>query len=108
MLHGLCPPGQRRVLVAHAFVAGGAELANAEVEPSLLSLICRELNNARLAQGKDTISIDVLAGSNATILGEFDTLVGTLAAPAWLYCPPRRSMPAAWLALCGSPWPLRC
>lgn len=29
------------------FVAGGAELRNAEVEPSLLSLICRELNNAR-------------------------------------------------------------
>ncbi len=25
LLHGLCPPGQRRVLVAHAFVAGGAE-----------------------------------------------------------------------------------
>ena len=53
------------------FVAGGAELRNAEVEPSLLSLICRELNNARIAQGKTTISIDVLAGSNATILGEF-------------------------------------
>src|SRR5262249_26854897 len=27
------------------YVAGGAELANAEVEPSLLSLICRELND---------------------------------------------------------------
>jgi len=53
------------------FVAGGNELRNAEVEPSLLSLICRELNNARIAQGKSTISIDVLAGSNATILGEF-------------------------------------
>jgi exonuclease SbcD len=25
MLHALCPPGQRRVLVAHAFVAGGTE-----------------------------------------------------------------------------------
>lgn len=24
LLHGLCPPGERRVLVAHAFVAGGA------------------------------------------------------------------------------------
>ncbi len=34
------------------FVAGGAELANAEVEPALLSLICRELNNARIAQGR--------------------------------------------------------
>ena len=34
------------------FVAGGSELRNAEVEPSLLSLICRELNNARIAQGR--------------------------------------------------------
>ena len=32
------------------FVAGGAELANAEVEPSLLSLVCRELNNVRVTQ----------------------------------------------------------
>jgi AAA+ ATPase superfamily predicted ATPase len=43
-------PGKRLVTeeVAAAivrFVAGGAELANAEVEPSLLSLICRELND---------------------------------------------------------------
>jgi len=53
------------------FVAGGSELPNAEVEPSLLSLICRELNNARLAQGKSEISVDLLAGSNETILAEF-------------------------------------
>ncbi len=53
------------------FVAGGAELANAEVEPSLLSLICRELNDTRLAQGRAEISMDLLAGSHATILSEF-------------------------------------
>ena len=53
------------------FVAGGAELANAEVEPSLLSLICRELNDARLAQGRTEISLDLLAGSHATILSQF-------------------------------------
>ena len=53
------------------FIAGGAELANAEVEPSLLSLICRELNNARLAQGRAAISTDLLAGSHASILSEF-------------------------------------
>lgn len=53
------------------FVAGGAELRNAEVEPSLLSLICRELNNARIAQAKAEISVDLLAGSNETILAEF-------------------------------------
>ncbi len=53
------------------FVAGGSELPNAEVEPSLLSLICRELNNARIAQGKSEMSVDLLAGSNETILHEF-------------------------------------
>jgi len=53
------------------FTAGGSELANAEVEPSLLSLICRELNNARLAKGRTEISADVLAGSRDTILAEF-------------------------------------
>src|SRR6185436_16132089 len=42
------------------FVAGGAELANAEVEPSLLSLVCRELNTVRLAQGRAEISADLL------------------------------------------------
>jgi len=53
------------------FVAGGSELRNAEVEPSLLSLICRELNNARITQGRSEISTDVLAGSRETILTEF-------------------------------------
>ena len=53
------------------FVAGGAELANAEVEPSLLSLICRELNDARIAQGRAEISLDLLAGSHASILSNF-------------------------------------
>ena len=53
------------------FVSGGAELANAEVEPSLLSLICRELNTVRLAQGRAEISADLLAGSRDSILTEF-------------------------------------
>jgi hypothetical protein len=53
------------------FVAGGSELQNAEVEPSLLSLICRELNTARQAQGRAEISADLLAGSRETILSEF-------------------------------------
>jgi hypothetical protein len=53
------------------FVAGGAEVANADVEPSLLSLICRELNDTRLAQGRSEISLDLLAGSHATILSNF-------------------------------------
>ncbi len=53
------------------FIAGGAELGNAEVEPSLLSLVCRELNNVRLAKGRTEISADLLAGSRDTILTEF-------------------------------------
>jgi hypothetical protein len=53
------------------FVAGGTDLSRAEVEPSLLSLICRELNDARLALGHAEISADLLAGSRDTILTEF-------------------------------------
>ena len=53
------------------FVAGGSELRNAEVEPSLLSLVCRELNNARIAQSRSEISADLLAGSRETILHDF-------------------------------------
>ena len=53
------------------FVAGGAELAHVEVEPSLLSLICRELNDTRVAEGRDGISLDLLAGSHASILSNF-------------------------------------
>ena len=69
-------PGKKLVTeeVAEAivrFVAGGAEVANAEVEPSLLSLICRELNDARVAQGRKEISLDLLAGSHASILSNF-------------------------------------
>ncbi len=75
-LAAVLQPGRKLVAeeVAAAivrFVAGGAELANAEVEPSLLSLICRELNDARIAQGRSEISLDLLAGSHATILTNF-------------------------------------
>lgn len=53
------------------FVAGGSELAHAQVEPSLLSLICRELNDKRIAAGRDAITLDLLAGSHASILADF-------------------------------------
>jgi hypothetical protein len=53
------------------FVAGGSELDHAEVEPSLLSLICRELNLVRQEQRRPEISADLLAGSRDTILSEF-------------------------------------
>ena len=69
-------PGRRLVSeeVAAAivrFVAGDAEIEHAEVEPSLLSLICRELNDTRIAQGRNEISLDLLAGSHTTILSNF-------------------------------------
>ena len=75
-LSAVMKPGGRLVSqeVAEAivrFVAGGAELANAEVEPSLLSLVCRELNTVRLATGRAEISADLLAGSRDSILTEF-------------------------------------
>jgi len=75
-LAAVVKPGGRLVTqeVAEAivrFIAGGSELPNAEVEPSLLSLICRELNNTRIAQGRAEISADLLAGSHDTILKEF-------------------------------------
>jgi hypothetical protein len=53
------------------FVAGGSELQNAEIEPSLLSLVCRELNTIRQTQHRKEISTDLLAGSRETILSEF-------------------------------------
>jgi tetratricopeptide (TPR) repeat protein len=53
------------------FVAGGAEVAHAQVEPSLLSLICRELNDARILAGRNEITLDLLAGSHASILADF-------------------------------------
>jgi len=67
--HGLVSEEVAAAIVR--FVAGGAEIANAEVEPSLLSLICRELNDARIEQGRSEISLDLLAGSHATILSNF-------------------------------------
>ncbi|MBL9200967.1 MAG: hypothetical protein JNL39_10700 [Opitutaceae bacterium] len=54
-----------------AFVSGTAETATAEIEPSLLSLVCRELDETRRGRGHAEISADLLAGSRDTILSEF-------------------------------------
>jgi hypothetical protein len=75
-LAAVLEPGKRLVSqeVAEAivrFVAGGAEIANAEVEPALLSLICRELNDTRVAAGNTEITQGLLAGSHASILSNF-------------------------------------
>jgi tetratricopeptide (TPR) repeat protein len=57
------------------FVAGGRRdtegLEGLEVEPSLLSLVCRELNNRRLATGLPQITADLLAGNRDRILQDF-------------------------------------
>jgi hypothetical protein len=63
------------------FVAGGRtrradipeedDLAEIEVEPSLLSLVCRELNNRRLSAGLPQITADLLAGNRERILQDF-------------------------------------
>ncbi|MDX2185368.1 MAG: hypothetical protein SFV32_00405 [Opitutaceae bacterium] len=54
-----------------AYVAGRTNLSDAEVEPALLSLVCRELNTRRLAKGEAVISADLLEGSRDMILTEF-------------------------------------
>ena len=59
------------------FVAGArpdgadAGIEHLEVEPSLLSLVCRELNNKRRALGQSLITADLLAGSSNAILQDF-------------------------------------
>jgi tetratricopeptide (TPR) repeat protein len=42
-----------------------------EVDPSLLSLVCRELNERRIARGLDQIGADLLAGSRDDIIEGF-------------------------------------
>jgi hypothetical protein len=53
------------------FVSGCSDLDVAEVEPALLSLVCRELNFRRITMGATAIEADLLEGSRATILEEF-------------------------------------
>ena len=53
------------------FVSGAEDIAHAEVEPSLLSLVCRELNETRRARGHDAITADLLEGSRESILAEY-------------------------------------
>ncbi len=54
-----------------AGAAEGQDLADLEIEPSLLSLVCRELNNSRTAQKLPQISHDLVAGSRERILQDF-------------------------------------
>ena len=47
------------------------DLAEIEVEPALLSLFCRELNNKRMASGRLKITADLLDGTSREILSDF-------------------------------------
>jgi WD40 repeat protein len=58
------------------FVAGGRggsleRLAELEVEPALLSVICRELNQRRRALGQEQITADLVSGNRREILNDF-------------------------------------
>jgi len=56
------------------FVAAGPQevsLDTLEVEPALLSVVCRELNNKRQAMQESKITESLLAGSHDQVLSEF-------------------------------------
>ncbi|HZF13519.1 MAG TPA: WD40 repeat domain-containing protein [Thermoanaerobaculia bacterium] len=56
------------------FVAGaapGVPLTDLEIEPALLSVVCRELNHKRRQRGEAKITADLLEGSRAQILSDF-------------------------------------
>ncbi len=60
-----------RFVAAEKETAAGAALTplgDLEVEPALLSVVCRELNNQRRRRGEARISADLLAGSRTEIL----------------------------------------
>ena len=52
-------------------VGAGGVGSRAEVEPALLSLVCRELNAKRIAQGRDRITSDLLSAAKVGILEDF-------------------------------------
>jgi WD40 repeat protein len=80
-LEAVVKPGTGLVTdeVAHAiveFVAGARggsveRLAELDVEPSLLSVICRELNERRRALGHAQITADLVSGNRREILTDF-------------------------------------
>lgn len=62
----------RFVASSRGGVAADAELERLEVEPALLSVVCRELNNKRIAGGLTHISADLLEGeAQQEIIREF-------------------------------------
>lgn len=69
----IAPDAAERVV---RFVAGRPEedqapLAGFDVEPALLSVVCRELNNKRRSQGAPQITTGLLQGNREEILSDF-------------------------------------
>ncbi len=62
---------ERVVRFVAAARAADAPLAELEVEPALLSVVCRELNNKRQQAGEEKITVGLLAGSQEEILTDF-------------------------------------
>ncbi len=64
------------------FVAAADEdtpLEKLQLDPAILSLFCRELNNTRLARGEDRITRELLTGSQKGILsGFYENSVGDM------------------------------
>ncbi|HYY29105.1 MAG TPA: hypothetical protein VE860_14220 [Chthoniobacterales bacterium] len=52
-------------------ISSADTLAELQVEPALLSVVCRELNGKRRARGLPKITFDLLAGSSSEIISEF-------------------------------------
>lgn len=59
--------------VSASMVSGGGPLPlnRMEIEPALLSVVCRELNLRRLSRGTDQITTELLSGSRNEILNDF-------------------------------------
>ena len=71
--HLLADGVAQRVVEFVAGARGGSaeRLEEMEVEPSLLSVICRELNQRRRALGQETITADLVSGNRREILNDF-------------------------------------
>lgn len=62
----------RFVAAPRAGSRGDDDLARLEIEPALLSVVCRELNNQRLRRGQAQITADMLqAGAQQQIIRDF-------------------------------------
>jgi hypothetical protein len=73
------PPVAEKVVRDVAAGRDGAPLRSLEVEPALLSVVCRELNNKRQSVHEPKITASLLEGSHDQILSDFYELtVGDL------------------------------